>query len=472
MCGHATRHLICVAGCWILLAVMLQAAHAVPLAPGPKPASVGAGLLPAIRLGEPSRRTGVRVFADADGHERHFRGVNAVVKGPPWHPSVGAFDFQTSMVEQDFALLQAAGVTVVRLGILWAGVEPVRGQYNYTYINTLRGVAQKASSYGIYTLLDMHQDVMSEKFCGEGMPPWAVQPSGSLHFPEPIGRAFLTPDTGSGFPTRTDCARHPWSSYYVSEASSTAWQALFSNKDGLLDAWGAMWHTVVSVFKGDTHVLGIEAINEPFAGDVLHDPLLLEPVLADRVNLERAYASVARQVWDADPSRLFFFAPVTWANLGSGFQSAPAGEANANRSVLVFHHYERPWGPQFKHSSVKHTERYVKDAARLGTGLMLTEIAEVFNLTLTPAHSLAISRCLRWRRAKRLPVFLPWTDFGLCLSHFSWGLQHCGDSPESWESWDAITGAAEKHLTSWVSWEFKRFSKGPPYPLAESQWNE
>ena len=32
----------------------------------------------------------------------------------------------------------------------------------------------RASKYGIYTLLDAHQVVLSEKFCGEGTPDWAV----------------------------------------------------------------------------------------------------------------------------------------------------------------------------------------------------------------------------------------------------------------------------------------------------------
>ena len=32
----------------------------------------------------------------------------------------------------------------------------------------------RAGQYGIYSLLDCHQDVLSEKFCGEGVPDWAV----------------------------------------------------------------------------------------------------------------------------------------------------------------------------------------------------------------------------------------------------------------------------------------------------------
>ncbi len=34
--------------------------------------------------------------------------------------------------------------------------------------------AHRAGTYGIYTILDMHQDILSEKFCGEGIPDWAV----------------------------------------------------------------------------------------------------------------------------------------------------------------------------------------------------------------------------------------------------------------------------------------------------------
>ena len=32
----------------------------------------------------------------------------------------------------------------------------------------------RAGKYGIYSLLDAHQDVLSQKFCGEGIPDWAV----------------------------------------------------------------------------------------------------------------------------------------------------------------------------------------------------------------------------------------------------------------------------------------------------------
>ena len=55
-----------------------------------------------------------------------------------------------------------------------AGYVPERGQYNETYLEIMKGIVQRAAKYGIYILLDMHQDVMSKKFCVEGFPDWAV----------------------------------------------------------------------------------------------------------------------------------------------------------------------------------------------------------------------------------------------------------------------------------------------------------
>ena len=54
------------------------------------------------------------------------------------------------------------------------GFVPKRGQYNETYMEVIKTIVSKAAKYGIYTLLDMHQDVMSPKFCVEGFPDWAV----------------------------------------------------------------------------------------------------------------------------------------------------------------------------------------------------------------------------------------------------------------------------------------------------------
>ena len=125
-------------------------------------------------------------FIDNQGRELFFHGVNVVYKIPPWIPDVDKFDPLTSFNEDDMQFLKDMGLNIIRLGVEWAGVEPTRGQYNETYIQIVKSIVEKSKTYGIYTLLDFHQDILSEKFCGEGIPKWAVKPSYfTLPFPIP-----------------------------------------------------------------------------------------------------------------------------------------------------------------------------------------------------------------------------------------------------------------------------------------------
>jgi endoglycosylceramidase len=76
---------------------------------------------------------------------------------------------------------------MIRLGTMWPGAEPEKNVFNNTYIELLENITKKAATYGIYTLLDMHQDVLSEKFCGEGAPAWAMKTDGIFKkFPLPL----------------------------------------------------------------------------------------------------------------------------------------------------------------------------------------------------------------------------------------------------------------------------------------------
>ncbi len=54
---------------------------------------------------------------------------------------------------------------------MWAGAEPnVRGTYDDEYFNVVHGIIQRLAVRGIYTLVDVHQDVMGRQVCGEGFP--------------------------------------------------------------------------------------------------------------------------------------------------------------------------------------------------------------------------------------------------------------------------------------------------------------
>lgn len=62
----------------------------------------------------------------------------------------------------------------VRLGAMWAGVEPKKDWYNETYLEEMVKFVNELGKHGIYTLVDFHQDIISEKYCGDGVPAWLI----------------------------------------------------------------------------------------------------------------------------------------------------------------------------------------------------------------------------------------------------------------------------------------------------------
>ena len=53
-------------------------------------------------------------------------------------------------------------------------VVPQEGVINTTYLGIVSRLVRTLSDAGIYTLVDMHQDVMGAQFCGEGFANWTV----------------------------------------------------------------------------------------------------------------------------------------------------------------------------------------------------------------------------------------------------------------------------------------------------------
>ena len=114
-------------------------------------------------------------FVDEVGRTCLFHGTNAIVKGPPWYPDYTTFSHDISMSKEDFAVMEELGLNVLRLGVMWPGVEPTQGDYDEEYLTHIANIVELAGEFGVYTLLDMHQDGLSEYMCGEGLPTWAVR---------------------------------------------------------------------------------------------------------------------------------------------------------------------------------------------------------------------------------------------------------------------------------------------------------
>ena len=123
------------------------------------------------------------LFVDQFGRYRVYHGVNAVYKTHPFHPNIVDFSTNYSLTDHDLLNLKNWGMNVIRLHAAWEGLEPQKGVYNYSYVETLLQIVRKCDKFGIAVLLDAHQDLFAKQFCGEGLPVWVAKRE---TFPAPL----------------------------------------------------------------------------------------------------------------------------------------------------------------------------------------------------------------------------------------------------------------------------------------------
>ena len=91
------------------------------------------------------------------GAEVLLRGVNVNQLGeyfqanPDLPPTV-------PLSRDDFRDIAKLGFNSVRLIVTWSALEPTPGAYDEEYVDRIRQAVDWAASYGLYTVLDMHQD--------------------------------------------------------------------------------------------------------------------------------------------------------------------------------------------------------------------------------------------------------------------------------------------------------------------------
>lgn len=184
--------------------------------------------------------------------------VNAVYKVYPFYPDLYNYNSNTSLTNVDFQNLKDWGFNVIRLMLSWQGTEPIRNQYDYKYLSKLKEIIRNAQQYDIMIILDVHQDVMSDLFCGEGFPRWAVQYKSPQPFPFPFESIHLRINQTTGAPIIQDCLKEPFFIYYLTQGASNAFQNFYNNVNGLRDSFVNFWKVAANYFKDEENVLGLE----------------------------------------------------------------------------------------------------------------------------------------------------------------------------------------------------------------------
>jgi endoglycosylceramidase len=209
-------------------------------------------------------------FVDDTGAHVILSGINFVCKEK-------ALGYIAQCDEDVFEWFKALGFNVIRLGLIWDGVEPEPLRYDDEYLNKIKRFAALAEKNDIYVFLDMHQDLYSCRW-GDGAPEWATFTDGQPHIGgEMWSDAYLQ----SGAVMKS--LDHFWNNTPASDGI------------GLQDHYAKMWAHVADVFKECGNIIGYDIMNEPAIGS------LSESVLGDMI---LAYAKKVLNITEPDLEEL------------------------------------------------------------------------------------------------------------------------------------------------------------------------
>jgi endoglycosylceramidase len=182
---------------------------------------------------------------DATGRTVLIRGTNSVRKSEPFiSPLADGW-----LGPADLATFRTNGWNGIRLGVWAARLMPEPRVVDDGYLDEVAAVVDALSAAGIWILLDFHQDVFW------GMPSWATTPAA----------AALSDEVPPLF------APVGWAAGYLTDRSNRQWDDWWANVEvvpgtTMWEAFGAGVEAVAQRFAGSPNVIGIDLLNEPFAG--------------------------------------------------------------------------------------------------------------------------------------------------------------------------------------------------------------
>jgi endoglycosylceramidase len=234
---------------------------------------------------------------DAQGRDLFLRGVD--VSAAEYTPTDQALPWGPA----DFVAMRAAGVTVVRLPIAWALIEPAPGHFDQAAIDRAVQIVDWAGAAGLRVVLDMHQYLWTACFGGLGIPTWAVP----------------------------NCPAAPPTNLVQQEADILIAENAFWKSPALQADFAQAWVRVARAVGQPYFLLGYDLLNEPGPG-------LIPNELFEQAYLAPFYRAVGRQLRAVDPGSLLFVEPSILNGLVNGV-SQFLGPIGLSRLVYEPHQY-------------------------------------------------------------------------------------------------------------------------------------
>ncbi|HEX8105702.1 MAG TPA: cellulase family glycosylhydrolase [Solirubrobacteraceae bacterium] len=178
-------------------------------------------------------------LTDPQGRQVVLHGINVHYKRAPFLPHDGG-GVRTSFTDAEAEQLREWGWNTVRLAFSMEGLMPEPGRIDEDFVRRYVAMVRMAARHGQYVLVDFHQDEMSSKYAGNGMPAWMVD------------------DDGIPFPGSTG---HP--NDYLQPAVQRAFRNLFRDSAGQRTAFVQAFAQLARALRDEPGVLGYDMFNEP-----------------------------------------------------------------------------------------------------------------------------------------------------------------------------------------------------------------
>ena len=241
------------------------------------------------------------VFLDEHGREVLLRGVNLGGDSKVPYPNGGTHfysdfadhrtvsfvgrPFPLQEAEEHFRRLRHWGFNLVRLLTTWEAIEHAGPlMYDEQYLDYYREIVRIAGSFGLYVLVDFHQDAWSRMTGGDGAPGWLFEAlgldltkfhaAGAAHifqakydYKDPRPRQSAYPQMSWGANYRLPANGILWTLFWAGAKLTPEYRVAGRNVQEFLHHhyFGAM-ETVARYLADQEHVIGFDLLNEPGTG--------------------------------------------------------------------------------------------------------------------------------------------------------------------------------------------------------------
>jgi hypothetical protein len=224
-------------------------------------------------------------------------------------------------LEPGLDLLQDLGFNIVRLVVMWKGIEPRKGRISAEYLRYVGKIIDALYARNLFVFIDFHQDLAHDFYGGDGFPDWALR------------------ELNTQPPQSVPPPNKYWQLEYVNNQSlQTTYKNFWANSNGVRDRLTETIKRTAREFRGNLAVLGYELFNEPGSLGLPGSPVIQN---FETQRLLPYYSETIRKIREEDRNAFVFIEPdVNWTLTSPIATQLDPSQISDDRIVFSFHYYD------------------------------------------------------------------------------------------------------------------------------------